>query len=69
RAPDVARDVWSRHRAAIEELDAARPEHWGVWVDRVVTLDHALHGMTAGVVDTTFYNAVFRAVERYDAPE
>ncbi len=78
RAPDltvvgapsrVAFQAWSHHRDRIENLEQTRPENWSAWIDQVMTLDHALHGVTAGVVDTTFYNAVFRTVERYDAPE
>ena len=48
---------------------ARAPMNWHVWVQSVASVEAALHGGMAGVVDTAFYASLRRYLDKTNAPE
>jgi hypothetical protein len=66
---EVLRTALQRRWAIDASLDAATPPRdWRVWLNSTMAAERDLHGGTAGVVDTAFYDAAQRFAARHRAP-
>jgi len=62
----LARYVVARWNATLATRNA--PANWAAWVEDFTQVERLVHGAARGIVDTAFYAAVHRFLERTDPP-